>query len=43
MVAVIGVAMYDDRDRALEAGFDTHLSKPVAWADLTRAVIGVVH
>ena len=43
MVAVTGFAMYDDRDRALEAGFDTHLSKPVAPADLTRAVMGVVH
>lgn len=43
MVAVTGFAMYDDRDRALEAGFDTHLSKPVAPADLTRAVTGVIH
>ena len=43
MVAVTGFAMYDDRDRALEAGFDTHLSKPVAPADLTRAVTGMVH
>jgi CheY-like chemotaxis protein len=43
MVAVTGFAMYDDRDRALEAGFDAHLSKPVAPADLTRAVMGVVH
>ena len=43
MVAVTGFAMYDDRDRALEAGFDTHLSKPVAPGDLTRAVTGVVH
>jgi CheY-like chemotaxis protein len=43
MVAVTGFAAYDDRDRTLEAGFDAHLSKPVAPADLTRAVMGVVH
>ena len=43
MVAVTGFAMYDDRDRALEAGFDTHLSKPIAPWDLTRAISGLQH
>lgn len=43
MVAVTGFAMYDDRDRALEAGFDAHLSKPIDPAELTRAVMGIRH
>jgi CheY-like chemotaxis protein len=43
MVAVTGFAMYDDRDRALEAGFDAHLSKPIAPWDLTRAISGLRH
>jgi len=43
MVAVTGFAMYDDRDRALEAGFDTHLSKPIDPAALTQAIRGISH
>lgn len=43
LVAVTGFAMYDDRDRALEAGFDTHLSKPVNPSELTQAVTGMRH
>jgi CheY-like chemotaxis protein len=43
MVAVTGFAMYDDRDRALEAGFDAHLSKPIDPTGLTRAICGVRH
>jgi CheY-like chemotaxis protein len=43
MVAVTGFAMYDDRDRALEAGFDAHLSKPIAPWDLTQAISGIRH
>lgn len=43
MVAVTGFAMYDDRERALEAGFDAHLSKPIAPWDLTQAVAGLRH
>ena len=38
MIAVTGFAMYDDRDRAVEAGFNTHLSKPIDPTDLTQAV-----
>ncbi len=41
MVAVTGFAMYDDRDRALEAGFDAHLSKPINPSDLTQMVSGM--
>jgi CheY-like chemotaxis protein len=41
MVAVTGYAMYDDRDRALEAGFNDHLSKPIDPVNLTRAVYGI--
>lgn len=41
MVAVTGFAMYDDRDRAVEAGFNAHLSKPIDPSELTRAVMGI--
>jgi CheY-like chemotaxis protein len=43
MVAVTGFAMYDDRDRALEAGFDAHLSKPIDPAALAQAIRGISH
>jgi CheY-like chemotaxis protein len=43
MVAVTGFAMYDDRDRALEAGFDAHLSKPIDPAALAQAIRGMSH
>jgi CheY-like chemotaxis protein len=43
MIAVTGFAMYDDRDRALEAGFDTHLSKPIDPAALAQAIRGISH
>ncbi|HWS55193.1 MAG TPA: response regulator [Pyrinomonadaceae bacterium] len=43
LVAVTGFAMYDDRDRAVEAGFDAHLSKPIDPVDLTRTISGVRH
>ena len=41
MVAVTGFAMYGDRGRALEAGFNDHLCKPVDPVSLTRAVHGI--
>lgn len=41
MIAVTGFAMYDDRDRALEAGFNTHLSKPINPSELMRTVTSV--
>lgn len=43
MIAVTGFAMYDDRDRALEAGFDAHLSKPIDPAALTQAIRRISH
>jgi len=29
MIAVTGYSMYDDRERALQSGFDAHLVKPI--------------
>jgi CheY-like chemotaxis protein len=43
MVAVTGYAMYDDRERAIEAGFNTHLSKPIDPLALTQALSGIGH
>jgi CheY-like chemotaxis protein len=43
MVAVTGFSMYDDRERALAAGFTTHLSKPIDPLALTRALSGIRH
>lgn len=41
MIAVTGFAMYDDRDRALEAGFNTHLSKPINPSELMQTITDV--
>ncbi len=38
-VALTAFARVEDRERALEAGFDAHLPKPVDAADLVRAVL----
>lgn len=38
LVAVTGYGSKDDRERALEAGFDAHVSKPVDYATLQRLV-----
>jgi CheY-like chemotaxis protein len=35
--------MYDDRERALAAGFTTQLSKPIDPQALTRALSGIGH
>jgi CheY-like chemotaxis protein len=43
MIAVTGYAMYDDHDRAVEAGFNAHLSKPINPWELTRAINGIRH
>jgi CheY-like chemotaxis protein len=43
LVAVTGFAMYDDRDRAVEAGFDAHLSKPIDPVNLAQTISGVRH
>ena len=34
LIAVTGFAMYDDRDRALESGFNAFLTKPINPMDL---------
>ena len=41
--AVTGFAMYDDRDRAIDAGFTTHLSKPIDPIALTQVLSGIGH
>ncbi len=43
MIAVTGFAEYDDRDRALSAGFNTHLKKPVDVAKLFELIEGLRH
>ena len=34
MIAVTGFSMYQDRERALESGFDAHMTKPIDPASL---------
>ena len=43
MVAVTGFAMYDDRDRTLDAGFSAHLSKPIDPVSLTQLISHLGH
>lgn len=51
MIAVTGYSEYDDRGRAVEAGFDVHLTKPIEPAQLltlmsellSRAQFGTDH
>ena len=38
MIAITGFAEYDDRDRALSAGFNTHLKKPVDVVKLLELI-----
>ncbi len=40
-IAVTAFARQEDRQRALEAGFQAHLAKPVEQADLLAAVGGL--
>ena len=40
LVAVTGYGRSDDRRRARDAGFDDHLTKPVEFAVLNRALAG---
>jgi CheY-like chemotaxis protein len=37
-IALTAYATTTDRDQALAAGYDLHLTKPVGLSDLTRAV-----
>lgn len=39
LVAVTGYGQPEDRRHAVDAGFDDHLTKPVAEADLQRAML----
>jgi CheY-like chemotaxis protein len=38
LIAVTGFGQPEDERRALEAGFDAHLTKPVRLAQLARAI-----
>jgi CheY-like chemotaxis protein len=40
LIAVTGYGQAHDRQRSKEAGFDHHLVKPVAFAEIQRAVSG---
>jgi signal transduction histidine kinase/CheY-like chemotaxis protein len=40
LVAMTGYGQNDDRHRALEAGFDRHLTKPVGVRDIEKAIAG---
>jgi CheY-like chemotaxis protein len=42
-VAVTALARAEDRKRALLAGYQTHLSKPVNPAELVAVVAALVH
>jgi signal transduction histidine kinase/ActR/RegA family two-component response regulator len=42
LVALTGYGQKSDVDRALDAGFDAHLTKPASLEDLERAVSGAV-
>jgi CheY-like chemotaxis protein len=42
LVAVTGWGQQEDRRRAMEAGFDHHLTKPVELAELMRLLALVV-
>ena len=43
MIAVTGFTEYDDRDRALSAGFNTHLKKPVDVVKLLAFIEDLRH
>ena len=41
-IAMSGFGMEQDRERSLAAGFAEHLTKPVEFADLQRAITTLV-
>ena len=41
LMAVTGYGRSDDRQRARDAGFDDHLTKPVEFAALERTLAGI--
>jgi CheY-like chemotaxis protein len=40
LIAVTGFGQDEDRQKAKEAGFDAHLTKPVEMAELRRLIDG---
>jgi CheY-like chemotaxis protein len=40
LVAVTGYGQSAEREKALESGFDLHLTKPVSMTELERAIRG---
>ena len=40
LIALTGYGQASDRERALEAGFDAHLVKPVKFDELARELAG---
>ena len=38
MIAVTGFAQYDDRERALDAGFNVHMKKPLDYTSLVGII-----
>lgn len=40
IVALTGLGSERDRQQAREAGFDGHLTKPAAWADIKIVLYG---
>jgi CheY-like chemotaxis protein len=41
-IALTGYATIKDRDRALSAGYQLHLAKPVEPDDLAAAILGLI-
>ena len=41
LVALTGYGQADDRKRALEAGFDPHLTKPISCEQLQGLFLGI--
>jgi signal transduction histidine kinase/CheY-like chemotaxis protein len=39
LIAVTGLGQESDKKRSMEAGFDAHLTKPPAYADITRLLM----
>lgn len=40
-IAITGYAGNDERERALNAGYQAHLTKPLDWGDLMKAIRGL--
>lgn len=40
-IAITGYTGNDESERALRAGYQTHLTKPVNWNDLVKNILGL--